>query len=120
MVLGKKIETLRLERNWSREDLAAALEESSQAVACWEQGKSLPELDRLIHISMIFEVPLESLLEGLTGIYDLEEKEDPVRAAQKRRKDRILLGLKLFGVLLVILLAVIVNLIWLRFWLRLR
>ena len=120
MQIGEKIMELRKQRNWSRKDLAAALEESSQSVARWEAGTALPELDRLIHISMIFEVPLQDLLGDQAGVYDLKDQTDPGREAEKRKKDRLLLGLKIFGLLLVLLLGILVNMVWLRFLFSLK
>ena len=115
MTLGRKIIALRESRNWSQQDLAAAIEESRQSVDRWEKGQSLPELDQAIHLSMLFEIPLTELLGDQAGAYELEGGKDPVRERQKRRKDRILLGLKLLAVGLMILIAVLINLVWLRF-----
>ena len=115
LTLGRKIIALRESRNWSQQDLAAAIEESRQSVDRWEKGQSLPELDQAIHLSMLFEIPLTELLGDQAGAYELEGGKDPVRERQKRRKDRILLGLKLLAVGLMILIAVLINLVWLRF-----
>ena len=119
MDIGSKIEALRKLRNWSQRDLAAAIEESQSDVSQWEAGKNLPALDQLIHLSMIFEVPLEELLGDQAGEYDLEPETNPRREEEKRRKDRMLFGVKLLGVFIFILLCVLVNMIWFRFLFRL-
>ena len=115
MTLGKRIKSLRESRNWSQKDLAAAIEESRQSVQRWEKDQSLPELDRVIHLSMLFEIPLTELLGDQAGAYDLEGREDPFRDRQKRRKEKILLGLKLLAVGIMLLIAVLINLVWFRF-----
>ena len=115
MTLGKKITELRESRNWSRSDLAAAIEESRQSVARWEKDESLPELDQLIHISMLFEIPLSELAGEQTGEYDLDLAVNPRKDREKRRKDRILLALKLLAVGIMILMAILVNMVWFRF-----
>ena len=118
MSIGGRIEALRKIRNWSQRDLAAAMEESQSSVSQWEAGKVLPELDQLIHLSMIFEVSLSELMGDQAGAYDLQQETDPKREAEKRKKDRILLGFKLLGVLIFILICVLVNMIWFRFLFR--
>ena len=115
MTLGKRIKALRESRNWTQKDLAAAIEESRQSVQRWEKDQSLPELDRVIHLSMLFEIPLTELLGDQAGAYDLEGREDPIRDRQKRRKEIILLGFKLLAVGIMLLIAVLINLIWFRF-----
>lgn len=115
MTLGRKIAALREGRNWSQSDLAAAIDESKQSVARWEKGESLPELDRLIHLSMLFEVPLAELAGEQAGEYDLELSSNPKKDREKRRKDRVLLVLKLLAVGIMILMAILVNMVWFRF-----
>lgn len=118
MKIGQKIKALREERNWSQSDLAAALEESRQSVARWEKGDSLPELDRLIHLSMLFEIPLTELAGEQLREYELDGVELPEKLREKRRKDRILLCFKLLAVAILILMGIIVNMVWIKFLLR--
>ena len=115
MELSEKIKELREERNWSQKDLAAALNESPQLISQWEEGKQLPEQDRLIHLSLVFEVPLSFLTGDQTSRYDLSFQTDPHREAEKRKKEKLLLSVKLLGLIIAILLAIIVNMVWLRF-----
>ena len=115
MTLGRKIAALRESRNWSQSDLAAAIDEPKQSVARWEKGESLPELDRLIHLSMLFEIPLGELAGEQAGEYDLELSTNPRKDREKRRKDRILLALKLLAVGIMILMGILVNMVWFRF-----
>jgi len=73
MQFHEKLQELRKEKKLSQEDLAEMLDVTRQSVSKWEGGYSYPETDKLIAISEIFGVTLDSLLK------DVEEvaKEDP-------------------------------------------
>ena len=118
MAIGERIRKLRLDRNWSQADLAAAVDESKSSVSRWEEGTSLPELDQLIHLSMLFEISLSDLLGEQVREYDMEEQTDPKKEKEKQKKDKILLAVKLLLLLAVLLLGVLVNMVWFRFLLR--
>lgn len=64
MTLGKNIVRLRTQKNWSQGDLADALEISRQSVSKWETDTSIPELDKLIKLSKLFDVTLDELVRG--------------------------------------------------------
>lgn len=61
-MLSEKIMNLRKEKGWSQEQLAEKLEVSRQAVSKWESGASVPDLDKIIKISNLFEVSTDYLL----------------------------------------------------------
>lgn len=62
MNLGEKIYKLRVEKNLSQADLAEALEVSRQSISKWETGSSVPELDKMVKLSEIFQVSLDELV----------------------------------------------------------
>lgn len=62
MILGEKIIHLRKQRAWSQEELAAQLGISRQSVSKWESGASIPELDKIVSMSHLFEVSTDYLL----------------------------------------------------------
>lgn len=62
MNLGETIYRLRTEKNMSQGDLADALDVSRQSVSKWETGGSVPDLDKLIKLSEIFDVTLDELV----------------------------------------------------------
>lgn len=62
MILGDKIMNLRKKNNWSQEDLAEKLGISRQSVSKWESGTSIPDIDKIIKISAIFDVSTDYLL----------------------------------------------------------
>ncbi len=62
MILGEKIVQLRKQRGWSQEELASQLGISRQAVSKWESAASIPDLDKIISMSRLFEVSTDYLL----------------------------------------------------------
>lgn len=62
MNFAEKLYTLRTQSGYSQEVLAEKLSVSRQAVSKWETGPTLPETDKLIAISELFNVSIDSLL----------------------------------------------------------
>lgn len=62
MILGEKIMELRKRSGWSQEELAGKLNVSRQSVSKWESAMSVPELDKILQLSEIFEVSTDYLL----------------------------------------------------------
>lgn len=62
MNLGEKIYELRTRKNLSQGDLANALDVSRQSISKWETNTSVPELDKLVKLSELFEVSLDELV----------------------------------------------------------
>lgn len=59
--LGKRILRLRTERGLSQGALAERLDVSRQSVSKWETGRAVPELEKLLALSRLFGVSLDSL-----------------------------------------------------------
>lgn len=76
MELSEKIIYLRKKTGWSQEQLADQLDISRQSVSKWESGTSVPELDKIIKISDIFNVSTDYLL-----------KEDITEPGPEKRMD---------------------------------
>jgi len=64
MNLPMKLVEFRQSNKLSQEDLAAKLGVSRQSVSKWEQGISFPETDKLIELSNMMGVSIDSLLKG--------------------------------------------------------
>lgn len=69
MTLGEKLKLVLKENNMSQEDLAEQLDVSRQAVGKWVNDKGIPEVEKIIQISNIFDVSLDYLLKD-----NIEEK----------------------------------------------
>lgn len=62
MRLSEKIMDLRKRSGWSQEELAEKLGVSRQSVSKWETGESVPDLDRIIRMSELWDVSTDYLL----------------------------------------------------------
>lgn len=62
MTLGKKLQSLRNEKNISQEELALELGVSRQAVSKWELDASMPDTANIIHLCKFFAVSADYLL----------------------------------------------------------
>ena len=71
MILADKIADLRKKNGWSQEELANQLGVSRQAVSKWESASSIPDLDKIVKMSIIFGVSTDYLLKD-----SLEERRD--------------------------------------------
>lgn len=64
MNLPQKLQEYRRTEKLSQEDLAARLGVSRQSVSKWEQGLAFPETEKLIELSNMMGVSIDSLLKG--------------------------------------------------------
>lgn len=64
MTLGERIYQLRTEKSLSQGALADMLDVSRQSISKWETDSSVPELDKLVKFSDIFNVTLDELVSG--------------------------------------------------------
>lgn len=70
MNIADRIQHLRKIKGISQEELADRLGASRQAVSKWENGQSLPDIDKLILMSDFFEVTTDYLLKGIEPVSD--------------------------------------------------
>lgn len=64
MSLGERIYELRSRTGLSQGELADSLGVSRQAVSKWENNSAVPELDKLLKMSELFEISLDGLVKG--------------------------------------------------------
>lgn len=62
MELSEKILTLRKASDLTQEQLAEKLSVSRQSISKWESGQAIPELEKLVALSAIFNVTTDYLL----------------------------------------------------------
>ena len=62
MILAEKIMEERKKNGWSQEDLADKLGVSRQSVSKWESAQSIPDLNRILEMSRLFNVSTDYLL----------------------------------------------------------
>ena len=82
MKLAEKLFELRKEKGWSQEKLAEQINISRQSISKWESGQVLPEIEKIIELSKIFQVTTDYLLldenfeKGSTAVIFEEDDED--------------------------------------------
>ena len=62
MILADKIMELRKKAGWSQEELAAQLGVSRQSVSKWEGAQSVPDMEKIVQLSRLFDVTTDYLL----------------------------------------------------------
>ena len=62
MILSDKIMCLRKRNGWSQEELAHKINVSRQSVSKWENESAVPEMDKIVLLSNIFNVSTDYLL----------------------------------------------------------
>ena len=55
-MFGENLKTLRKQKGFSQEELAARLHVVRQTVSKWEKGRSVPDADALIRLAEVLEV----------------------------------------------------------------
>lgn len=118
MRLGETIYRLRTEKGMSQGDLAEALSVSRQSVSKWETDGATPDLEKLIKLSELFGISLDTLVKGSETIPDANPTVQPqpepqiiyVEREEKAMPPRKIAGFALFGLaILVVLLCTILG-----------
>ena len=82
MRLSEKIMDLRKKSGWSQEELAERLGISRQSVSKWETGESVPDIDKIIRMSELWNVSTDYLLKD-----DPENGEQAKEHVESSRED---------------------------------
>lgn len=61
-MFGENLKTLRKQKGFSQEELAARLNVVRQTVSKWEKGLPVPDADTLIRLAEVLEVSVSELL----------------------------------------------------------
>ena len=81
MNISKNLAYYRKEYNYTQEQVAELCDVSRQAYAKWESGESFPSLDKLITLSEIYNISIDSLLTGKASI-------DPLASIRDKRYEQ--------------------------------
>ncbi len=76
MILADKIIQLRKREGLSQEELAEKMNVSRQAVSKWESAQSLPDIDKILQLSRMFNVSTDYLLKD-----DIDDLEQPYKSS---------------------------------------
>ena len=61
MILAEKIVQERKKNGWTQEELAELMDVSRQSVSKWESAQSIPDIEKVIHLSELFNVTTDYL-----------------------------------------------------------
>lgn len=70
MIFADKLIKLRKKNGWSQEELAEQMNVTRQSVSKWEGAQSVPDIEKMIKLSNLFEVSIDYLLKD-----EIEEEE---------------------------------------------
>ncbi len=62
--IAERLFLLRKQKGLSQEELADMTEVSRQAVSKWERGEAVPDIDKLVKLSQIYGVTIDSIVKG--------------------------------------------------------
>ena len=66
--MSDRIQYLRKQKGYSQEELADKVGVSRQAVSKWESEQSMPDLEKVIIMSELFEVTTDYILKGIEPV----------------------------------------------------
>ncbi|MDO4275782.1 MAG: helix-turn-helix transcriptional regulator [Eubacteriales bacterium] len=87
MNFAEKIFALRKSRNLTQEQLAEQLNVSRQSISKWESGQAVPELEKVVAMSQIFDVTIDYLLKP-SEIDELSVKTEILEKQQQQLLNR--------------------------------
>jgi transcriptional regulator with XRE-family HTH domain len=71
MILADKVIKLRKKNGWSQEELADKMNVSRQAVSKWEGAQTIPDLEKILQLSLLFGVTTDYLLKDEIEVEEL-------------------------------------------------
>lgn len=76
MTIAEQIQKLRIQKGLTQERLAEMLEVSRQSVSKWELGQAVPDVEKIIRMSELFDVSTDAIL--LNNTVSNVEKKNPL------------------------------------------
>ncbi len=83
MKFAEKLTALRKGRELTQEQLAEQLNVSRQSISKWESGQVIPEVDKIVELSKLFDVSIDYLLKP-SEIDELSVKTQILEQQQKK------------------------------------
>lgn len=88
MNFSEKLLTLRKANNLTQEQLAEKIDVSRQSISKWESGQATPELEKIVALSVVFNVTTDYLLKP-SEIDDLSAKTEMLEKQQQMLLSRV-------------------------------
>ena len=78
MNFAENLISLRRRQNWSQEELGEKLGVTRQTVSKWELGQTTPELEKLVELARLFDLSLDTLVNGASTSPDFPSHQGDV------------------------------------------
>ena len=112
MNLGEKLYQLRTSKGYSQDKLSEMLDVSRQSISKWENNLAVPELDKLVKLSEIFDISLDMLIKGEESKNETSVEKKFVVTENHRKIAYVLFGLSGLLMILGTITASIVGLVF--------
>lgn len=122
MELSEKILTLRKSRDLTQEQLAEQLNVSRQSISKWESGQSIPEIEKIMLLSSIFDVTTDYLLkpseidELSVKTEILEKQQQKMLIKDKKRSQILYLTMYSISIYLIYFAVYFIGRYYFEFW----
>lgn len=98
MNIGEQLQQLRNNKNVTQAEVAEELIVSRQTISSWENGKSYPDIEMLIHLSEYYHVTIDELIKG-----DVKMKQNIEKNSMDDKQKRLFLVVNTIGLLIIVL-----------------
>lgn len=112
---GEYLRKLRIEREFSQEQLAEAMRLSRQSISKWEQGVSTPDIDNFMKLAEFYSVPIESLIKAEEFSQKPEFAEENSAEEKPEKKKPIIFCYPVLVVIIYLLCGILFKL-WHPMW----
>ena len=83
MALGERLKESRINKGFSQGEVAEYLQISRQSISKWENGQVIPEVEKIVELSKVFDVTVDYLLKP-SEIDELSVKTEILEQQQKQ------------------------------------
>ena len=102
MKFSEKLMNLRKQKGMSQEELADKLNVTRQTISKWELDQTVPDMNKLIEISKLFEISLDELTGGIKmNEYQNEYTNEYKETSHEKKNTKIALKVFIVGTSLV-------------------
>ncbi len=85
-MIGEQLSKLRMKHNMTQEEFAERMDVSRQAVSKWELNKTIPDVNKILKMSELFQVSVDYLLKG-TEVFPTVESHDENSASFSQKEN---------------------------------
>lgn len=89
-MIGERLAELRIKHNMTQEEFAERLDVSRQAVSKWELDKTLPDVNKILKMSELFQVSVDYLLKGTEGEAVPDKHREELAAASLQCEEAVI------------------------------